>query len=286
MRGLITLDIDGTLTASLGKIPEAVMTYLAKIFESGWEIAFITGRSFSVTWPALKVLPFPFHIAVQNGALLFQMPEGKIVERRQVCRSNFAAIEEICTKYQTDYAVFNFSQGKDEIYYRPGRHRELMRSYLAKRACTFGENWIPVECYNALDLADISSLKVIGDRETAVNVAREIALITDFCCPVICDPYQEGYFVSQMTHSMANKGSAAKTLYNLLGIKGPLIAAGDDFNDQSMLEIADYKIVMATAPKELHVLADCLAPPSSEAGIITGLQSVFDKIEGAYCGTC
>ena len=53
--------------------------------------------------------------------------------------------------------------------------------------------------------------------------------------------------------------------------EGIVIAAGDDYNDITMLKSADITVVMSTAPTEILALADIVAPPAVEMGIIEGL---------------
>jgi HAD superfamily hydrolase (TIGR01484 family) len=284
MNGLIALDIDGTLTAGLKGIPPAVVSYLHELNKSGWELAFITGRCFAWTHPTLEVLSFDYHLGVQNGAALLQMPQRDIVAQRTIDRARFAAVEEICQAYPTDYAIFSGCEKGDVIYYRPDRHEAPQRNYLEERARKLGEKWVAVDSYETLDITAAASLKVIADLPIARSFAEDIEKSLGLYCPLIHDPYGPDYFVAQITHPKANKGDAACALHAHLGGKGILIAAGDDRNDLPMLKAADYAIAMATAPEEMHEFAHVIAPPSSEEGIITGLRSILNEIGGTTHG--
>ena len=68
---------------------------------------------------------------------------------------------------------------------------------------------------------------------------------------------------------------AGKELIALTKERGKVIAAGDDYNDEPMLEAADIKVVMATAPADLLSKADIIAPAASEDGIICGLEAAI-----------
>ena len=57
-----------------------------------------------------------------------------------------------------------------------------------------------------------------------------------------------------------------------------MIAAGDDLNDISMLDRANIKIVMYSAPLEMHDLADIIAKPSYQYGIIEALQKALSEL--------
>jgi hydroxymethylpyrimidine pyrophosphatase-like HAD family hydrolase len=57
----------------------------------------------------------------------------------------------------------------------------------------------------------------------------------------------------------------------MIGEGGPTIAAGDDLNDISMLEVADVKIAIAGAPPELLSIATIVAQHGAQHGIIEAL---------------
>lgn len=272
MRGLIALDIDGTVTSGLGKIPEEVIAFLQQLYSEKWTIAFVTGRCFSWTKDTLSPLGFPYYLAVQNGACLLSMPEGAIIEEKVVAADLFAKMDTICESLQTDYALFAGYRKQDRIYYRPKGHKTQELTYLQKRAQNLHESWIAVSDYCGLELESAASLKVIADQETAGLVAKQVEASLDLYCPLIHDPYGSGYYVAQATHKEANKGQAVMGLRSHLQLSGPVIVAGDDRNDIPMLQVADKRIVMQTAPSEMHALADIVANPAIESGIIQALQ--------------
>ena len=89
--------------------------------------------------------------------------------------------------------------------------------------------------------------------------------------PPIRDPFKEGRFVAQATHAEVNKGLALKEFAALHPESGIIIAAGDDNNDLSMLQVADVRVAMANAPRSMLAIADVIAPPASKKGILSGL---------------
>ncbi len=94
--------------------------------------------------------------------------------------------------------------------------------------------------------------------------------------PIINDPLgDEHAFVAQGTNPFATKGDALRSFSAQFDNPPLIIAAGDDFNDISMLEAATVKVVMATAPKELLAIADIVAPSAALDGIIEGLSKAI-----------
>ena len=45
-----------------------------------------------------------------------------------------------------------------------------------------------------------------------------------------------------------------------------------------MLQEADIKIIMSTAPQDLLAIADVISPPADEYGIVQGLENAMQKL--------
>jgi len=277
MKGLIALDIDGTITPDIHRIPPEVVDFLGELVSEGWEICMITGRCFTLAIQALEVLPFSYHLAVLNGALTLKMPEREIVAKKYLDWSVLPTMDAICEGEPTDCAIYAGYDHDDVIYYRPDRFSSVIRQYVEERAAAFKETWLPVSSYDQLDLKEIASLKCIAPLDVAERIANRANEELEIAMPLIRDPRQEGYYVAQGTHPDVDKGEAMKRINTLLNGEGPMIAAGDDRNDASMLVAADVSVVMETAPQEIHKLGDIIAKPAKENGIIAGLQEVIRR---------
>jgi HAD superfamily hydrolase (TIGR01484 family) len=275
MKGIIALDIDGTITADLLRIPQEVLFFLKELSEE-WIICLVTGRSFHFAEPAIKNIDFPFHLAVLNGSLILKMPEREIVKRHYIELKDIDGIEKICENDPTDFVIYSGFENRDVCYFRPQCFSEEILKYLQARAVAFKEIWKPIKDFHTLNhdlnIDSFPSLKVIGSYEVVQRVAKLTMEQFDIAMPVIRDPRKEGYYVGLGTHIGINKGNAVIDLKESLRNRGVVIAAGDDFNDIPMLRVADICIVMETAPEEMHAMADIVAKPASENGIIEALR--------------
>ena len=87
--------------------------------------------------------------------------------------------------------------------------------------------------------------------------------------------HYNGWWAVDFTAAGVNKGAAARRLAQLWGCEpASFIAAGDSFNDLSMLEVAGLRIVMAAAPPELKAIADYVAPPVEEDGLAVAIEEL------------
>jgi Cof subfamily protein (haloacid dehalogenase superfamily) len=82
------------------------------------------------------------------------------------------------------------------------------------------------------------------------------------------------------THTHGNKLAAASKFANLLNLSlSDLAAAGDGYNDVSMLKGCGYGIAMGQSPKELHDVADYVAPSVKKDGLAVAIEEfILPKI--------
>lgn len=275
MKGLIALDIDGTITLPGQPIPLEVVDYLQQLFREQWQILFVTGRTFQWGYEVLKVLPFPYYLAVQNGAITLEMPSRKILLKKYLDKSIIPGMQKVCEGEPTDFVIYAGYEYEDLCYYRPGHFDDPLHDYLKARAAKMKERWQPLDTFDALQIEQFASVKCFGIYSAAELVAQRIEQTLGLHVPVIRDPFNENNFVVQATHPQVNKGQALSDLSNLLSCNGGIIAAGDDFNDLPLFANADIKIVMQTAPPEIKKLADIIAPSAENNGIIEGLKKAL-----------
>jgi HAD superfamily hydrolase (TIGR01484 family) len=273
MRGVLALDIDGTLTNEAHSMPRAVAQELIRYANEGWVLFFVTGRTFKWAWPLFKDLGVPYFLALQNGALLLKMPERQILAKNYLPMSILEKVGE----YSPDCAIFSGFENEDIVYYRRDRFDKEELDYLDFRKNLLLESWVDVQDFSRLPFSSFASLKWIG-REGKLEKIVQDAEKRGLHLPLNRDPVQEGYFVAQGTHADATKGLVLKGwLQTMPNFSGPVIAAGDDANDLSMLLEADVKVVMEGSPDALIRAATVIAPPAAALGIIQGLKWAIER---------
>lgn len=275
MKGLIALDIDGTITTQGQPIPQEILDYL-HILSRDWQILFVTGRTFQWGYQVLKAMPFDYYLSVQNGAITLKMPEKQLLFKKYLDQTILPVMQQICEEEPTDFVIYSGYENNDVCYYRPHHFDDPLRDYLRVRAAKMQETWQEIPSFDRFSMEQFPSVKCFGDYLSASRTAKQIEDALGLHVPLIRDPFDEAFFIAQATHPQVNKGQALCDLKQLLTNDGITIAAGDDYNDRSMLAQATVKIVMATAPQEMLREADIIAPPATEKGILAGLKEAIN----------
>ncbi|MCK4934042.1 MAG: HAD family phosphatase [Simkaniaceae bacterium] len=276
MPSTIALDIDGTMTTDKHLIPDEIILYLESLEKRGWQIIFVTGRALSYALTAIQKVQFPYLLAVQNGADVLQMPEKKLLLQNYLRMDVLYALDKIYESFENDMLIYSGFEKGDFCYFRPKKCSAKFLLYLEKLKNLSASLWQEVEDFQEVEQQLFPLIKCVGSKEEMEILEKMLEEVKDVRTSVIRDPICPEYYLTLVTNKRAVKGCTVTSLMKKYQLKRPLIAAGDDNNDFTMLEEADIKIVMPSAPKKLLAIADIIAPPANDMGILTVLRQVCD----------
>lgn len=276
--GWIALDIDGTITDASHHVPSHVASFLQELYEDGWELIFITGRTFSFAHMALRIFGFPYYLALQNGADILHMPSKKLVARYYLSSEILQEIEMSYQGISEDFIIYTGYERGDFCYYRPKKFSKAMLMHLHKIMPLSLEPWKEVDHFNFKEEEAFPLIKCLGVKSEMERLERKLQQIPSIATTLIRDPLdKDQIYLNLVTSAYATKGKALQTAMREAGGSGYVIAAGDDLNDLSMLNVADCKIVMENAPLQMHSVADILAESGQKQGIIASLKEAIRR---------
>ncbi len=276
--GWIALDIDGTITLDKYSVPEPVTAFLRGRIQDGWRLAIATGRPLTFALMGLEKFDFPFLLLAQNGTIAIEMPSKKELLRRYIPISHISKIDLAFEGAVGDFVVFGGYENQDRIYWRPKRQDAEKKEYVEDFVKKQGVLLIAVDTFDKIPLNSIPLVKCFGSQIEMKRIANNLSKSDLFNLTIIRDPYVENYYIMLITDRVASKGQTLKDAIALFGPRGTVIAAGDDENDASLLQAADIKIAMAHAPQSLMSMANFVAPPTSEHGIIHALRLALNTL--------
>ena len=275
--GWIALDIDGTITLDKYSVPDPVTEFLRSRIHEGWRLAIATGRPLTFALMGLEKFDFPFLLLAQNGTIAIEMPSKKVLLKRYIPISRISEIDLAFEGTVGDFVVFSGYENHDQVYWRPKRQDAEKINYVEDFAKKQGLLLIAVDSFDQISWKSIPLVKCFGTQIEMKRIANNLNKNHHFNLSIICDPYVENYYIMLITDRLASKGQTLEEAIALFGPRKIVIAGGDDENDASLLKAADIKIAMAHAPESLMSVADFVAPPTSEQGIIHALRLAIAK---------
>jgi Cof subfamily protein (haloacid dehalogenase superfamily) len=277
MKGLICIDIDGTLTSVRDSVPEEVICYLHQRVQEGYHILFVTGRTFFWSMYLLKNMPFSFYLAVLNGAYIAHMPAHTFIAKQYLATKTSKEALIRLEKVDAGVVLYTGPERDEKSYFCTQYASPVIVQHLEARRVALKERWEVIKNIDDLPNISFAALRAFCLPHTAKEVSMEFESLLDAHAPMMTDSYDAQFLIVQLTHAQVSKGHALDIVKKHVGGPDLVIACGDDYNDISMLKKADFAVVMNTAPSAVLALADIIAPSSKENGLIIGLNKLFEN---------
>jgi len=276
VKGLLALDIDGTLTDDTQYIPGGMLEYLQGLAAEGFLISLITGRFFPFAKAHLSNLPFPWFLATQNGAQIFRVENDKYESLAHYFLSKpmVLEIDKNAQAFAEDFIVYSDAEAGYKAFYREGKFTpQTLCHILGMRSAAY-HPYEKLDSFNDLPVAQVPCVKNFGTFEQLNPLHEELKKFAVHQT-LIQDPTRSGYCMNLITHPRASKGTAIDNILEVLGENLAVIAAGNDRNDIDLLQRADVGIAVGPAPEALKQVARLLAP-SPGLGLIPFLKEARD----------
>ena len=280
-KGIIALDIDGTITVSRHTLDAQVKNYLNELILEGWRLVFITGRTFAFSMSVISPIEGSYFLAVQNGAALYEMPGARCIKKNYLDRSLLFQLDTLFQNRGCGLLVESGMENADICYYKPSDFSAKELDYISFRSQISLAEWKGVSSFEELSIKEFAVGKFFADEKTAIEISEKALTLFPVSVIVIRDPFRDGHHLAHINDKRTSKGAALEACISLHPFGLPIIAAGDDYNDVEMLEKSTVKIVMENGPIKLRQIADIVAPSVEKQGIIEGLKAAIWKVSSA-----
>jgi len=276
-KGLIALDIDGTITDEKASVPRNVITNLSELDQQGWQIILLTGRTFSFATPIMNCFSFPLYGAFQNGSVAMKWPSKELLYKRYLEQPVYRFVEQHMQDLEAAMGIYTGFENQDHCYWKENAFLKQHQAYIEEISSREKQVEKIVHSFDLNELKKAPLIKCVGSFESMTLLATRLLSEKKFAATIVKDPFTADFYFLLITSAEVSKGHIIELLKKKFHYEYGTIAAGNDDNDISMLKVADIAIVMSNAPKHMLKLADYIAPPAAEEGIITALKLAVAK---------
>lgn len=268
-RGIIALDLDGTLLNSDKQLSQRNLAALIAADSAGYEIVPTTGRFYNAIPDVIRNLPFVKYAITINGAAVEDLRANKIIYRAEIPLVQAIEIMGMLDKWPVIYdcymgnaawATGDFKNHTDEMiqnHHFRKMFRELRHSVPELKAFVKSQE------------KDIQKIQFFTYNPIVrLHLMAEIPLM-------FADVYTSNSVPDnvEINQTRANKGEALLALAAHIGVPAEnTIAFGDGTNDLTMIKMAGLGIAMENAVPELKEVADWVTTSCDEDGVARGIE--------------
>lgn len=251
---LLVCDLDGTLV-SRDSVPEVVARSCRLLIERGWRIMGATGRILASAKPHLEVIGAMRPAILYDGARLMDYLTGEVIWEDLLPPE--AANKALEIGWDSSLKVQLF--GDEKVFCRSDDLATI--SY-------FSSLGLPVERISSPHI-DEPVYRVIFytiDKQRDGDIRRLLELLK-YELSGLANITMAGNSFIDVIPPETSKGNTLKKFLPLMN--DPLdivVAVGDHMNDLELLQVADLRVVVSSAPPQLLEIAHKVIPPAKEAG--------------------
>lgn len=273
-KGIIALDLDGTLLNSRKELSQTNKDTLAQAAAAGWAIVPTTGRFYGAIPQIVRELPFIRYAITVNGAEVADVTTGDIIYKAEIPYMQAVDIMAFLDNYPLIYDCYQAGEAfmtadmklriddmTEEVQYRK-MLRELRKPVHELKAFLINKK------------QDIQKTQFVTNDPAVQKQLLEI-LPQKFENIVISVTAKNN---AEINNVRANKGEALWALADHLGVpRENTVAFGDASNDLSMIKAAGIGVVMANADEEIKAAADYITLSNDQDGVAFAIKEICLK---------
>lgn len=273
VRGIIALDLDGTLLNSDKQLSEGNRRALERAYEAGYAIVPTTGRFYGGMPACIRELPFIRYIITINGAEVADLATGEVIYSAEIPNERALAVYEAMDSENVLYdcyqhnAAFMSAAHKERIddmvssdHYREMLHR--LRKSVPDLKGFLRENGEDVQKIQLFTVDRPLRLRLMEQLPTMFEGLAVSSSVIDNI---------------EINDCRAHKGAALLTLAEHLGLsREDTFAFGDGLNDLTMLREAGIGFAMENGEAEVKAVADRVTAGCDEDGVARGIEAILE----------
>ncbi len=253
---IVFVDLDGTLAKEDRTIDIVNKKVIDKLASIGVGVVLITGRSILYSESICKQYGLSNYLIASNGADIYNYINKKIIYRNIISKEDIIKINDYVKKYDLYFTVYivdkNYTNKKDSPFI-------YIKDFIELKELKITQIVIQSLDIEKMKLfrKDISNtnLKIINKTR---NIKKGELLYYD------------------LVNKDVSKGTALKVLCNYLKMDiDKVMVIGDSYNDESMFDIAGYRVAVENAIPELKEKADFITMSNDNNGVYLVLNNLY-----------
>jgi Cof subfamily protein (haloacid dehalogenase superfamily) len=263
---LLVVDIDGTIAGKSNQINPTVVNTLTRLQFEGVKVALATGRMHCSALRFHRALGSTLPLISYNGAWIQNPMDGQIHRQYNLLPELVPPLLQFYGELQQQLPININCYTGDRLYMT--KLNDLSREYMERS----GVEAIIMDSFEPLDPNAMTKILAIG---------ADGAMMTKVLALTRAKFNQREIHFTKSTpvyleaiNPQINKGVAVKYLAEeVLGLSpANVMAIGDNFNDQEMIQYAGIGVAMGNAPDELKVIADYVTADVEADGVVQAIE--------------
>lgn len=281
-RGILALDIDGTLLGPGGVLATRTRRAVHAAGEAGWLVTLATGRRWGATKPVADALGLEAPLICFNGALIRDSVTGAILHYNPLPTEAVAPLVRALAERGLQPVLYEDIPSGERLLTGPAEHDSVQ---IGRWLQSINDEYGPVisrHPYEELARVPGATRILIYDEVARVRWVTSLADDLGLAARVLFYPVEnQAALMAELLHPDGTKAVAIAALAAHYGLTmAETIAVGDGHNDVEMLAEAGVGVAMGQAPPEVRVHASITIGGHADDGLAAFIEEELLKGDG------
>ena len=270
---LMVTDLDGTLLNKNAQLNLKSKLILEELIDQGALITVATARTCATILPILNGLNLPLPAITMNGSALYDFKRQEFLQCKIIPNRIAKEILSIFRLYKSNCFTHSICNGEINIFFDEFYHHVEKEFYNDRKT-------LPMKHYYQKDLPsgrDVIYFSAMDVKEKMMQILHAIQTLpssNQFQATYYSDIYHPGYFFLEIYHHHASKKNAVLSLKKSYA-NSKVAVFGDNYNDISMMEVADHSYAVRNAVNEVKQIADSIIGLNDEDAVALEMKKLF-----------
>jgi Cof subfamily protein (haloacid dehalogenase superfamily) len=273
LRTLYITDLDGTLLNDNGQHPKKSFDILKNLLENGLPLSIATARSYNSAFQVIGPLDINMPILCHNGTFIYDPKSKKFINRFLLPDESLSSIIEIAVSYELTPFVYTLKNNAAHVYHAKPKNK-ASKLYLKDRLTAFDNRFIKDENYQKYKQEDCFFISILGTFNKMEHIYNILKSQDNIAVSLTQDAYHYNSWWVEIMPKKSGKGSALQYLRNLYKPE-KIVCFGDNYNDITMFEEADYGVCVNNAVADLKNIANEIIGSCNDSSVAKYIERNF-----------
>ncbi len=264
-------DLDGTLLNKEKQVTTASKEALNIFIQQGVQFSIATARTAATVEGLLKSVKINIPVVLMNGVALYDLRKHKYIDIEYVGEKIAEQIIKRLEAANEGGFIYTINEGDLSVYYDK-RLNKYENIFYEERKDTkiFIQD-------RKIDKKKIIYFVFMDNKEKIEEIAKLIKDIEGIAFSLYRDNYMEDAYLLEVYSERASKSNGVLKLKKKYGYE-KVVCFGDNLNDLSMFEVADYSCAMSNATYELKAVATEIIASNEEEGVVQFIKRHINQL--------
>lgn len=266
-------DLDGTFLNKNKVVSEKSVEIINRLINNGLKFSIATARTPATVTEIMKDIELKLPVICMNGSAIYDIKNNRYVNYHKLDNTAFNELVKIFNKNNSSAFVYTIKNDFLNVFYKEINNKPLMDFYEERKNLKH-KKFIK----GSVNDEEIIFLMLLDKTEIIEKIYKEI-INSSFLDKITLTKYKDIYSEEDYSYlEIYDKNASKKTGVNFLkkySNSQKLIVFGDNANDISMLEEADFSVAVGNATNEVKNIADKVIGTNNDDSVAKEIENIY-----------